>query len=436
MCSDTAIEVREISKRYEIYTDPKDRLKQYFLNRVRKLLRRPTKNYYSEFWALRNVDIRVKKGETIGIVGSNGSGKSTLLKMISGTLTPSTGALKTSGRIAALLELGSGFNPAYTGRENVYTYGALLGMSDKEIDEKFPAIQAFAEIGAFIDQPLKTYSSGMHVRLAFAVHTCIEPDILIIDEALAVGDAYFVHRCFDHLRQMKARGVTIIFVTHDTEIVKNLCDRAYWINQGTIKSEGHPDKVVSDYISFIFDIDIHTPALPCDESEVLSSTRSTPSVELSIPNPGRRLGASNCSIMGIGLYDPHTAQKIAELEGGNTLMVRFSFINLTLPEGAPIIAGLQIKNRIGEDTCGINTQMEKLAIACPAPGTSMTITAKLKVPRLSPGNYSISPAISSLDGTTAKFEDLIENAIMLNITSSAPVFGQMRIDTDFELELH
>jgi len=225
MSSDIAIKVENLSKCYHIYDQPHDRLKQIVLPRLGGFVGLTPKQYYQEFWALRDVSFEVKKGETVGIIGRNGSGKSTLLQMICGTLNPTSGSIQTQGRIAALLELGSGFNPEFTGRENVYMNGAVLGLSREEIDARFDAIAAFADIGQFIEQPVKTYSSGMMVRLAFAVIAHVDADILVIDEALAVGDAFFTQKCMRFLRAFMKTG-TVLFVSHDTGSVRNLCARA------------------------------------------------------------------------------------------------------------------------------------------------------------------------------------------------------------------
>jgi lipopolysaccharide transport system ATP-binding protein len=226
MSSDIAIKVENLSKCYEIYDTPRDRLKQFLLPRLRHKVGLPPAQYYKEFWALKDVSFEVKKGETVGIIGRNGSGKSTLLQMICGTLTPTSGSVVTHGRIAALLELGSGFNPDFTGRENVYMNATVLGLNKDEIEARFDDIAAFADIGRFIDQPVKTYSSGMYVRLAFAVIAHVDADILIIDEALAVGDAFFQQKCMRFLRSFQDKQGTVLFVSHDTGSVLSLCDRA------------------------------------------------------------------------------------------------------------------------------------------------------------------------------------------------------------------
>ncbi|AEI39233.1 ABC transporter ATP-binding protein [Paenibacillus mucilaginosus] len=239
MSSDTVIKVENISKCYQIFDSPQDRLKQIIMPGDKK--------YYKEFWALRDVSFEVRKGESVGIIGRNGSGKSTLLQIISGTLTPTSGNVEVSGRVAALLELGSGFNPEYTGRENVYLNGSILGISRKEMENIYDEIVSFADIGDFIDQPVKTYSSGMMVRLAFAVQACIEPEILIVDEALAVGDMLFQKRCFARMKALAEKGTTLLFVTHDIEMVRTFTSRAILLNSGEVVKEGPSADVVLEY---------------------------------------------------------------------------------------------------------------------------------------------------------------------------------------------
>lgn len=247
-----AIKVENLSKCYHIYNQPQDRLKQSIYPRIQRLAGRPLRTYFHEFWALRDISFEVKKGETIGIIGRNGSGKSTLLQLICGTLTPTSGTVQTAGRIAALLELGSGFNPEFTGRENVYLNGALLGLSQEEIDGCFTDIAAFADIGEFIEQPVKTYSSGMVVRLAFSVQAAINPDILIVDEALAVGDEKFQRKCFARLDELKSKGTAILFVSHSGSQIVELCDGALLLEQGMRMMYGKPAGVVHAYHKLIY----------------------------------------------------------------------------------------------------------------------------------------------------------------------------------------
>ncbi|MBU6415573.1 MAG: ABC transporter ATP-binding protein [Xanthomonadaceae bacterium] len=249
---DFSIRVEGLSKRYEIYARPVDRLKQMILPRVQRGLHWPARAWFSEFWALHDVSFNVRKGETVGIVGRNGSGKSTLLQMICGTLTPTLGTVAVNGRVAALLELGAGFNPEFTGRENVRLSGLLYGLSEQELKARFDAILDFAEIGEFIDQPVKTYSSGMYVRLAFAVAINVSPDVLVLDEALSVGDEAFQRKCFARIDQIRASGATVLFVSHAAGTVIELCNRALLLDRGELLTEGSPKHVVSRYQKLLY----------------------------------------------------------------------------------------------------------------------------------------------------------------------------------------
>ena len=250
--NDVAIRVSNLSKCYQIYDTPRDRLKQFVAPRLQGLAGQTPRQYFREVWALKDVSFEVKKGETVGIIGRNGSGKSTLLQMICGTLHPTSGSIQTNGRIAALLELGSGFNPDFTGRENVYMNGAVLGLSTEEIDARFDDIAAFAEIGDFIDQPVKSYSSGMMVRLAFAVAINVDPEILIVDEALSVGDELFQRKCFSRIEAIRASGSTILFVSHSGGTIVELCDRAVLMEAGEKLAVGKPKQIVGRYQKLLY----------------------------------------------------------------------------------------------------------------------------------------------------------------------------------------
>lgn len=242
-----AIRATNLSKCYQIYDRPQDRLKQSIVPRLQRLVGRSPKAYFREFWALKDLSFEVRKGETVGIIGRNGSGKSTLLQMICGTLTPTTGSVEVNGRVAALLELGAGFNPEFTGRENVYMNAAVLGLSKEEIDERFEDIVAFADIGEFIEQPVKTYSSGMFVRLAFAVQACVEPDVFIVDEALAVGDIFFRQKCYQRLETLRNNGTSILLVTHAMLDVEQFCQRAILLDHGREIFQGGASEAVKRY---------------------------------------------------------------------------------------------------------------------------------------------------------------------------------------------
>jgi lipopolysaccharide transport system ATP-binding protein len=250
--SSAAIRVQNLNKRFEIYANPRDRLKQFVLPRLQSLAGQPQNQYFNEFWALKDINFEIKKGETVGIIGRNGSGKSTLLQIICGTLSPTSGSIQTQGRVAALLELGSGFNPEFTGRENVYLNATVLGLRQAEIEQRFDAIAAFADIGQFIEQPVKTYSSGMMVRLAFAVAINVDPEILIVDEALSVGDELFQRKCFSRIEAIRASGATILFVSHSGGTIVELCDRAILLDAGELLCMGAPKQIVGRYQKLLY----------------------------------------------------------------------------------------------------------------------------------------------------------------------------------------
>jgi len=250
--NDFAIRVSNLSKRYEIYATPRDRLKQFVLPRLQSLAGQPSKQYFREFWALKDVSFEVKKGETVGIIGCNGSGKSTLLQMICGTVSPTAGSVRTNGRVAALLELGAGFNTEFTGRENVLLNAAILGFPQETMEERMMEVLSFSELGDFIDQPVKTYSSGMYARLAFSIAIHVDPEILIVDEALAVGDSRFVAKCMRRIKEIQQRGATILFVSHDVSSVRTLCDRAIWLDKGRLVEDGDVFPVTGKFMEFMF----------------------------------------------------------------------------------------------------------------------------------------------------------------------------------------
>ncbi len=241
--SDIAIVAEQLGKHYRIYAQAIDRLKQFIWGHRRQ--------YFRAFNALSNASFSLKKGEVLGVIGQNGAGKSTLLQLIAGTLTPSQGTLQVNGRVAALLELGAGFNPEFTGAQNIKMYGMLMGLSEQEVEERFDDIVAFSGIEAFIDQPVKTYSSGMFVRLAFSIATSVDPDILIIDEALSVGDGAFARKSFDRIMALREKGVTIIFCSHALYQVQVLSNRVLWLEAGTVRALGEPRAIVSEYQSFL-----------------------------------------------------------------------------------------------------------------------------------------------------------------------------------------
>lgn len=248
MSSKSAIRVQDLSKCYEIYAQPQDRLKQSIHPRLQRLLGRQPRTYYREFWALKDVSFEVDKGEAVGIIGRNGAGKSTLLQLVCGTLNPTCGSVEVEGTVSALLELGSGFNPEFTGRENVFVNAQILGLSREETLSRFDEIASFADIGEFMDQPVKIYSSGMMMRLAFAVQTAVDPTILIVDEALSVGDMFFQAKCMARINKLVDSGVALLFVSHDVGVVTQLCRRAILLQDGRVSAIGMAKSVVDEYM--------------------------------------------------------------------------------------------------------------------------------------------------------------------------------------------
>ena len=345
-----AVKIEGLSKCYQIYDQPRDRLKQFFLPRLCRMGRLPAKQYFREFWALKNVSFEVRKGATVGIIGRNGSGKSTLLQVICGTLNPTEGGVCARGRIAALLELGSGFNPEFTGRENVYMNGAVLGLSRDEIEERFEDIAAFADIGDFIEQPVKIYSSGMMVRLAFAVAINVTPDILIIDEALAVGDVAFQRKCMRKIGELSDSGVTLLFVSHDIETVRKICSQAIYIKSGKVCGIGSAKDVCIQYERDLFGASKDGESDPIDES--LVSVRSTLDPDLPAAEE-KCYGNGAAKIMEIGLFDLN-GQRANVLAAGEKFKIKYR-VRFQEDVTGPVF-GMKIANREGICIFGTNTQ--------------------------------------------------------------------------------
>ncbi len=286
-----AVSVSEIAKSYRIYNNPRDRLLQPIANRIARLLKIPPKQFYREHWALKNVSFNIDCGDSVGILGRNGAGKSTLLQLLAGTLTPTSGNIQVRGRVAALLELGAGFNPEFSGRENVYMNATILGLSKEEIDKKYGKILAFADIGEFIDRSVKTYSSGMYIRLAFAIAVHTDPNILIVDEALAVGDIRFQMKCLRHMEELKEKGTTILFVSHAPEQVKRFCNKAIWVDQGVVRANGKSAEVCDLYRDFMIYGDAGLDSEPKNQTAQMATPARLLSTSLNrhTLNPGDSL---------------------------------------------------------------------------------------------------------------------------------------------------
>lgn len=285
--NDISISVSNLSKCYQIYDAPRDRLKQFVVPRLLQKMGKPPRQYFREFWALRDVSFDIRRGETIGIIGRNGSGKSTLLQMICGTVSPTAGTVSTHGRVAALLELGAGFNIEFTGRENVILNATILGFPPETMEERMSQVLEFSELGDFLDQPVKTYSSGMYARLAFSIAIHVDPDILIVDEALAVGDARFVAKCMRRIKEIQERGATILFVSHDVGSVRTLCQRAIWLDNGKLVEDGDVFPISGRYMEHMFKDEVPEEqalqqeiAARRDENDALAAEETTPQIAL------------------------------------------------------------------------------------------------------------------------------------------------------------
>jgi len=408
MSSEIAIKVENLSKCYQIYAQPHDRLKQSIYPRLQRLVGQQSKQYFREFWALKDVSFEIKKGETVGIIGRNGCGKSTLLQMICGTLNPTSGSIQTHGRIAALLELGSGFNPEFTGRENVYMNASVLGLSNDETSSRFDNIVAFADIGDFIEQPVKTYSSGMMVRLAFAVIAHVDADILVIDEALAVGDAFFTQKCMRFLRGFMKTG-TVLFVSHDTGSVRNLCTQAIWLEKGNVLQQGTPKDVCENYLEAFYeaqqgkgtstriklDTAKHSISNAKDQrQEFLNASNLRNDIQLFEFAPeAPSFGKGDAQITSVRFLDAQ-GHPLAWIVGGEEVVLRVEAVAHSALD-SPII-GFFIKDKLGQCLFGDNTWLSYMdaPVAC-AEGQHVVADFAFQMPRLSAGNYSITVALAN-----------------------------------------
>lgn len=412
-----ALRVEGVSKQYRIYDHPGDRLKES--------LTRGRWKCHREFWALSDVSFDVEAGTTTGIVGPNGSGKSTLLQIITGTLEPTHGSVRYEGRVAALLELGAGFNLEFTGIENVFMNAALMGFSRGETEALLPEIERFAEIGGFIHQPVKTYSSGMYVRLAFATAVSTDPQILIIDEALSVGDAVFQHRCLRRIKEMQEKGVTILFVSHDPSAVKALCRRAVLLNNGRVEADGRPADVLNRYQKLIMEreeeYEAEQPQMSAaNTGEGLDNERGA--AEMVVGRKGAALrysfrhGDGSAEVLSAELLD--ASRRSADLiETGDHLLARMRV--LFRREVDDPVFGFLIRNRHGIHAYGLNTEQKQLRFGRVAAGEIIEVAFSFDC-WLGTELYSVSFAVHSVDGISY---DWLDGALFFRVVGATPVEG-------------
>jgi lipopolysaccharide transport system ATP-binding protein len=429
-----AIQVDQLSKSYSIYAQPQDRLKQFLLPRLNKMIGRTSRTYFREFWALRDVSFEVKKGETVGIIGRNGSGKSTLLQLICGTLTPTNGTVRTNGRVAALLELGSGFNPEFTGRENVYLNASVLGLSTEEINARFADITAFADIGDFIEQPVKTYSSGMMVRLAFAVIAHVNADILVIDEALAVGDTVFSQKCMRFLRRFMENG-TVLFVSHDANSVNNLCRLAVWLDHGSRRMFSDAAEVTKAYTQYcnqqIYGDAVKLNSLKDDNSvKVRPEKRVDPETKISFyddiaNSDGWKTGTAEITGVSITGSD---GEPVTLLLGGEKVVLKIQAV-AHQPLASPIL-GFFVKDRLGQSLFGEHTYTYVQPPYAVSAGERLEAEFIFSMPLLPNGEYSMTVAIADGDPFTGVQHHWLHNAIILTVQSPKLRYGLVGITFD------
>jgi lipopolysaccharide transport system ATP-binding protein len=392
--------VQHVSKLFPLYRRPSDRIRE-----IIPFLGKPNR---TDFWALRNVSFRVEKGEVLSLIGPNGSGKSTLLQIVSGILQPTSGRVLKEGRVAALLELGAGFNPEFTGRENVYLNGEIMGLSRREVATAFPLIEQFAGIGEFIDRPVKEYSTGMYVRLAFSTAIHIDPEILIVDEALAVGDAIFANRCVGKFEELKKRGVTVLFVSHDLGLVKRLSDRAIFMLNGEIAAEGEPKDVVNRYVGFVL-----------ERGGDQNSRRDGKEGQGTLSGSFRHGdGASRITCVELLNED---GEKRSAFSSGERVRVRI-VAEFAHTVSDPVV-GILIRNRLGIDVFGTNTRIERVDFGSWSAGDQLEVEFDFQC-NLSRQEYTLTVATQYADGTS---QDWLDDVVQFSVIEPKDVAGLLNL---------
>ncbi len=380
------LKVHNVSKAYKRYPDKWARLGEWIIGR----------ECHKKHWVLRDISFEVNPGEAVGIIGSNGAGKSTLLKIITGTTQPTAGAIEVSGHIAALLELGMGFHPDFTGRQNAYMGGQILGLHTEQISELMPEIEAFAEIGDYIDQPMRTYSSGMQVRLAFSVATAMRPDILIVDEALSVGDSYFQHKSFARIRKFRDQGTTLLFVSHSPDAIKALCNRALLIDGGILYRDDHPDYVLDYYNAIIA------------KQSVDYQIKQT---ELEIGKKSTRSGNGKASIEAVDLQQQEESVRV--IRSGDSAVI--SVLAVSRDYIDELTVGILIRDRVGNDIFGTNTFYHDCSMNKLAPNARVQARFYFENLYLGVGSYSVTIALHSRDSHVSSNYDWLDQALVFQV---------------------
>lgn len=415
-----AIEVKNIKKEYRLYDKPSLRVKEALSIRGKK--------YHKVFSALRDISFQVEKGEMLGIIGKNGAGKSTLLKIITGVLTPTAGEIKINGKVSALLELGAGFNPEYTGIENIYLNGSMIGFTKQEMDMKLDDILTFADIGDFVYQPVKTYSSGMFARLAFAVAINVEPDILIVDEALSVGDVFFQAKCYKKLEDLKNSGKTILFVTHDMGSVIRYCNRAILINDGVIAAQGNPDEIVDLYKKVLVGQFDNNSEDDQQEEEIqgVQPVEGETWKAYMLINPNCQIyGDKRAEIVDFGIFDENeainnTVRKMREF----TIKMKVHFYEtITNP-----IFAFSIKDTKGTEITGTNTIIEKTETGTVKAGEEIIIEFK-QIMRLQGGQYLVHLGCTGYEGDNLVVYNRLYDICCITVISEKTTVGYFDSDT-------
>jgi lipopolysaccharide transport system ATP-binding protein len=458
------IRVNDLGKCYEIYDRPQDRLKQSIHPRLQRFVGRAPKKYYREFWALKQVSFDVNRGEAVGIIGRNGAGKSTLLQLICGTLNPTCGFVEVQGIVAALLELGSGFNPEFTGRENVYLSASMLGLGHEEIADRFDEIAAFADIGNFLEQPVKIYSSGMLMRLAFAVNTCINPEILIVDEALSVGDAPFQSKCFKRLRQLIDDGTSVLFVSHDISTVRSICSRALWLKNGHAEMWGDAKDVAKQYERFCWQeqgVVLHDPKASHENGQlnpygIKNGPAHIVALETSIPTElfqPNLIFETNRSRSRIGTGDVIIKNFLILNEEGhqipacdyNEKVTLFYLLEVCRPISSDFILGVRLRDLKGNFVYSANDINCTHRIEA-APGDHLVVSTELRIPLahqdyvVLTGVFGFMDGIAFVGGTydysKSVIWDVIEDAAYLKVhpCKIMPLVGPVNACFDLKVQ--